>query len=229
MIGFICAMDLEAAPLLAKMKNKRYATISGIKFTKGKLLEKDAVIAVSGVGKVFAAMCTQAMIMKYNPELIINIGVAGALKPEANQGEIAICANVLQHDVDTTALGDLRGQISGLKKINFKCVQSSIQPLRDICKAMGIKEHRGPVASGDQFIGDKKKKDDIYNWFGAVVCDMEAGAIGQVCYVNNVPLMSVKAISDKADGKAPESFAEYADKGAALVTDVICKYIQENL
>ena len=223
MIGFICAMELEAAPLKAIMKNKRYATVSGIQFTKGKFLGRDAVIAVSGVGKVFAAMCTQAMIMKYNPELIINIGVAGALKPEANQGDIAIGANVLQHDVDTTALGDLRGQISGLKKINFKCVQSVIQPLRDICKEMGIKEHRGPVASGDQFIGDKKKKEDIYNWFGAVVCDMEAGAIGQVCYVNNVPLISVKAVSDKADGKAPECFEEYAEKGAQLVTDVICK------
>lgn len=229
MIGFICAMELEAAPLKAMMKNKRYATVSGIRFAKGKLLEKDAVIAVCGVGKVFAAMCTQAMIMKYNPDLIINIGVAGALKPEANQGEIAIGANVLQHDVDTTALGDLRGQVSGLKKINFKCVKECIQPLREICKQMGIKEHRGPVASGDQFIGDKIKKADIYNWFGAVVCDMEAGAIGQVCYVNDTPLMSVKAISDKADGKAPENFNEYAEKGAKLVTDVICKYIEENL
>ena len=229
MIGFICAMDLEAAPLLAKMKNKRYATISGIKFAKGKFLNKDAVIAVCGVGKVFAAMCTQAMIMKYNPELIINIGVAGALKPDANQGDIVIGANVIQHDVDLTALGDLRGQVSGLKKINFKCVQSAIAPLREICKQMGIKEHRGPVASGDQFIGNKAKKEDIYNWFGAVCCDMEAGAIGQVCFVNDVPMMSVKAISDKADGTASECFEEYAEKGAQLVTDVICKYIENYL
>ncbi len=229
MIGFICAMELEATPIKSMMKNKRYATISGIKFTKGKLLEKDVVVAVCGVGKVFASMCTQAMIMKYSPELIINIGVAGALKPQADQGHIAIGANVLQHDIDTTALGDLRGQVSGLKKINFKCVQSAIQPLRDICKEMGIKEHRGPVASGDQFIGDKKKKADIFNWFGAVVCDMEAGAIGQVCFVNDVPLMSVKAISDKADGKAPECFEEFAQKGAQLVTDVICKYIEKYL
>lgn len=229
MLGFICAMELEAAPLKEMMKNKRTTTISGIQFTRGKLFEKDTVVAVSGVGKVFAAMCTQAMIMKYNPETIINIGVAGALKPEANQGEIAIGANVLQHDVDTTALGDLRGQISGVKKINFKCIHEAIQPLRDICKEMGIKEHRGPVASGDQFIGDKKKKEDIFNWFGAVCCDMEAGAIGQVCYVNDVKLLSVKAISDKADGKAPECFEEFAEKGAKLVTDVICKYIENYL
>ena len=112
MLGFICAMELEAKELKAMMKNKRTTTISNIEFTRGKLLDKDAVIAVCGVGKVFASMCAQAMIMKYSPELIINIGVAGALKPEANQGDIVIGANVLQHDFDLTPLGNLRGQIS---------------------------------------------------------------------------------------------------------------------
>ena len=233
MIGLICAMDIEAEKFISAMKKTSSETVSGVTYTAGELEGKEAVVAVCGVGKVFAALCTQTMILKYKPDVIINVGVAGGLKvqfkPPLKPGDVVIGANVLQHDFDTTALGGLRGQIPGLEKINFKCMDGSADKFKAICDEMELLAYKGAIASGDQFIADQAKKDDINIWFGAVACDMEAGAIGQACFVNDVPFCVLRTVSDGADDDAAESFNEFAKRSADVAAEIVLKFIKENI
>lgn len=233
MIGIICAMDIEAEKFISAMEAKGEKTISGMKYTYGELDGKEAVVAVCGVGKVFAAMCTQTMILEFKPDVIINVGVAGGLrvqfKPKLKPGDIVIGANVIQHDFDVTALGYLRGQNPDLKKINYKCMDGSVLKFKEICDEMELVAYKGCIASGDQFIASKEKQDDINLWFGAAACDMESGAIGQVCFVNNVPFCVLRTISDGADIGAAESYEEFAKSSADIAATIVLRFIKENL
>jgi adenosylhomocysteine nucleosidase len=234
MIGIICAMNIEAEKFISVMENASTQTISGIDFVSGKLCEKDAVVAVCGEGKVASAICAQTMILKYSPDYVINVGVAGGLKaqfkPPLKAGDVVIGTSVVQHDFDVTPLGYLRGQLPSLNKINFKCYIPSYDALKDICTEMGIENiYKGVIASGDQFINTQEKKDFINQWFGAVACDMEGGAIGQACFVNEVPFIALRTISDSADENAAFNFEEFAKTSADLAFEIMIKYIKENL
>ena len=106
MIGIICALDKEAEQLKANMTDPSTEHVGRLGFTSGNLKGQRVVIGMAGVGKVNAAMCAQAMIMRYAPTLIVNSGVAGSLSARLNIGEIAVGTGVVQHDFDTTAMGD---------------------------------------------------------------------------------------------------------------------------
>jgi len=115
MIGIIGAMDIEVENIKALLSDITTETVSGVDFVKGKFGQKDVVVAKCGVGKVFSALCTEAMILKYNPKVIINVGVAGCLTPELKIGDIVIADKVVQHDMDTSPLGDPIGMLSDIK------------------------------------------------------------------------------------------------------------------
>ena len=116
-IGIIGALKVEIEGINEKMENKETLTLSGIDFVRGDLYGKKIVTAVCGVGKVFAAMCAQTMILGFSPEIIINSGVAGSLCKELSIGDVVIGEKLVQHDIDTTALGDEKGLISGINKV----------------------------------------------------------------------------------------------------------------
>ena len=121
MIGIICAMEIELQKIRSLMQNVKTEKISSVNFNIGKLYGKDCVVAVSGVGKVNAAACAQSMILKYNPEFIINVGVAGGLLEEMQVFDVAISKSAVQSDVDTSALGDPKGFISTIEIIELPC------------------------------------------------------------------------------------------------------------
>ena len=125
-IGIIGAMQMEVDNLKEAMDNQSTVTVSGVNFVCGNIGEIDVVAAVCGVGKVFAAICAEAMILKFNPDMILNIGVAGTLTKDLGVLDVAVASDVLQHDMDTSAIGDPVGLISGLNQIYFpttkKCV-----------------------------------------------------------------------------------------------------------
>lgn len=119
MTGIIGAMKIEIEALNAQMENRQTKTVSGIEFTSGTLCGREVVTAVCGIGKVFAAMCAQTMILLYSPDRIINTGVAGSLSMKLNIGDIAVSDFVVEHDMDTSPLGDPVGMISGLSLIHI--------------------------------------------------------------------------------------------------------------
>jgi len=123
MIGIIGAMQTEVELLISKIEGAEKSTVSGIDFYSGKMENKDVVVAKCGIGKVFAALCAQTMILKYGVELIINTGVGGAISDSLEIGDIAVSSAVVQHDMDTSAIGDPVGLISGINVIEIEADQ----------------------------------------------------------------------------------------------------------
>ncbi len=221
MLGIIAAMEIEAERIISKMKNAITEECGGLTFTRGQLGGCDAVCSVCGIGKVFAAMCAQTMIVKYSPDCIINTGVAGTLTNELTVGDIAISSAVVQHDMDTSPLGDPVGMISGINVVEIAAGVDLVEKICSVCERHGIRHVRGTIASGDRFIADTASKQYITDNFSAVACEMEGAAVGQVCYVNKVPFAVIRAISDDADGGACEDYPAFAAKAAENSAEIV--------
>lgn len=214
MIGIIAAMDVELESLRSLMEAPREETVSGVRFVRGRLEGHAVVTAVCGIGKVFAALTTQTMILRYAPEAVICTGVAGTLTDELSIGSIAVSSCVVQHDIDTSALGDPPGLISGLNLIELPASAPLADRLTDCASALGIRTKRGPIASGDQFIASAARKAEIVRLFGAIACEMEGGAVAQVCHVNGTPFCVLRAISDSADGSSHMDYPQFVKLAA---------------
>ncbi len=226
MIGIIGAMEVEVASLKNELQNKSVTEISGIEFASGLLCGKKVVIAKCGVGKVFAALCAQTMILKYAPDCIINTGVAGSLSEKLGVCDVAVAGSVVQHDMDTSAIGDPVGLISGINIVNIPSDKKISEILSSVVSDLGINTYCGTVASGDQFISSAEKKNYITKTFGAVACEMEGAAIGHVCYVNGTPFGVVRAISDNADGSSHMDFPTFAAKAAEISIKTVKEFVK---
>lgn len=226
-IGIIGAMTVEVQMLKDMMQNVNVAKASGIEYYAGTISDVDVVVAQAGVGKVNAAICTEAMILKYEPSAIINIGVAGGLATALKVGDIAIADTVVEHDMDTSALGDPIGFISGIDIINIPCAGWVTEALGVAAQKIdGINTLCGTIVSGDQFISSKEKKTELVNRFGAIATEMEGASIGHVCYMNDVPFGVLRAISDSADDEADMSFNEFCEMAAKNSLKVILSFLE---
>ncbi len=228
MIGIIGAMRAEVAAVKEKMTDTESERFGSVEYVRGRLYGKDIVVAECGIGKVFAAICTQTMILKYNPDIIINTGVAGTLTHALTIGDIAIAKSLVQHDMDTSPLGDPVGLVSGINRVYFEADERAVALISEITEKMGVGSLVGTVASGDQFINDREKKQRIVENFGAIACEMEGAAIAQVCYVNETPFAVVRAISDDAGGEKKTEYTVFledaASKSIAILEQFIKKY-----
>lgn len=225
-IGIIGAMDIEVAGLIESMENIRKEDISSTIYYEGTLQGKNVVVSKCGVGKVHAAVCAQTMILKYKPDVIINTGVAGSLTPKLDIADLVISDNVVQHDMDTSGMGDPVGLISGVNLINIPCPKDLVEQIEKSAKTIeGTNVIVGTIASGDQFICNQDKRDYIVKHFDALCAEMEGAAIGHVCYLNNVDFCIVRAISDKADGSAHMDFPTFAKIAAKKSTQLINTFL----
>ncbi len=227
MIGIIGAMGVEINTLLGVLENRETQVISGITYSKGTIYGKEVVLAVCGVGKVFAAICTQTMILNYAPEVIINTGVAGALSDRLTIGDIVVADAVLQHDMDTTPLGDPPGLISGINMVKFPTDEETRIALKNAIRAQNINCYVGTVATGDKFLASPEVKETIRNTFDALAGEMEGGAVGHVCYVNNIKFCVLRAISDCADGTGAKDYMKFLKAAAQNAAAVVLLYIKE--
>ena len=226
MIGIIAAMDVEMKSLRSYMENTETEVISGIRFVRGTLEGKDVVTAVCGIGKVFAALCAQTMILHYQPQAIINTGVAGTLTDALTIGSIAVSSAVVQHDMDTSPLGDPIGLISGINKVELPADRLLTGQLSACAKVMGIKTATGVIASGDQFVASAERKAFIVEHFKAIACEMEGAAVGQVCYVNKVPFCVLRAISDSADGSSHMDYPTFVQMAAEQSVALLRRFMR---
>ena len=226
MIGIIGALDIELERLIGAMREPAHREISGVPFTCGKLLGTDVVIARAGVGKVNAAVCAQTMALIYEPELIINSGVSGALSPELRVGDVVIGTDVVQHDVDTTALGDEPGFVSTVDRLSFPLDNFASTAIAAAAEELGIRAVRGRIASGDQFVASTERKEEIVRLFSAVTCEMEAGAIAHVCFLNRIPCAVIRSISDGGNEEAPRSYEEFLPLAAKNSSELTLAYLK---
>lgn len=209
-IGILAAMTVEAEAIRQEMQVSGSKTLGGTSFTEGRWQGKDIVLAVCGIGKVSAAMTAQTLILTYAPGLLVNTGVAGSVSPQAVLLDVVLARDVVQHDVDTSALGDPVGWISALSRIDIPCAGEGLLEVLEGLAAGADGIHLARVASGDQFIADPAQSAAIAQRFGAVAVDMESGSIGQVCFVNATPCCIIRTISDGADGMEYQAFVQKA-------------------
>ena len=211
MIGIIGAMDEEVSQIVEVMEITENYEKASMVFKKGVLNGKDVVIVRSGIGKVNAAVCTQILVDKFNVDYVINTGIAGSLKAEIDIADIVLSGDVLHHDVDATGFGYALGQIPRMDVLSFKADERLIDLGRKACEkaAPNVGVHIGRVVSGDQFISDKDVKDRIIKNFDGYCTEMEGAAIAQTAYLNQVPFLILRAISDKADDSATMDYPTF--------------------
>lgn len=223
-IGVIGAMQMEVDNLKEAMVDCSERSISGVTYVCGKIGQVEVVAAVSGIGKVFAAICTEAMILNFKPDMIINIGVAGSLTRDLGVLDVAVAKCVCQHDMDTSPLGDPVGLLSGINEIFLPSSEAMSELLCQCLKDAGINHRKGTIASGDQFIATEEKKNWIREHFEAIAAEMEGASIGHVCYINKVPFAILRSISDSEGGAM--DYETFAEKAAVQSIEVVIDFIK---
>ena len=214
MLGIIGAMEVEVKELREMMENPQAQTVAGMTFYQGTIKGKEVVVVRSGIGKVNAGICSQILVDRYQVEGIVNTGIAGSLKNEINIGDIVLATVAVQHDVDATGFGYPLGEIPQMGIKEFPA-DENLRKLAEECSKKAnpdIQVFCGRVASGDQFISSKEKKNWISENFDAFCTEMEGAAIAQAAYLNNIPYLVVRAISDKADDSANMDYSEFEAK-----------------
>ena len=210
-IGIIGAMEVEVAILKEKMEDVRIIKKASMDFYEGRLAGKKVVVVRSGIGKVNAGICAQILADVFSVDAIINTGIAGSLNKNINIGDIVLSTDVVQHDMDATGFGYRKGQIPQMPVFFFNADDNLRRLAAEVCKEVNpdIQVFKGRIASGDQFVCDQDVKNRIVSEFSAYATEMEGAAIGQAAYLNEIPFLVVRAISDKADGSAQMDYSEF--------------------
>ena len=210
-IGIIGAMEVEVAILKEKMEDVRIIKKASMDFYEGILAGKKVVVVRSGIGKVNAGICAQILADVFSVDAIINTGIAGSLNKNINIGDIVLSTDVVQHDMDATGFGYRKGQIPQMPVFFFNADDNLRRLAAEVWKEVNpdIQVLEGRIASGDQFVCDQDVKNRIVSEFSAYATEMEGAAIGQAAYLNEIPFLVVRAISDKADGSAQMDYSEF--------------------
>lgn len=228
LIGIIGAMEEEVAQLKEQMQEISVRRKAGMEFFKGTLMGKPAVVVRSGIGKVNAAVCTQILADDYQVTAVINTGIAGSLKNEINIGDIVVSQDVLQHDVDAREFGYPLGQIPRMDTLSFSADAGLISVAEEVCRQVNpeISVFTGRVVSGDQFVADSGKKKFISENFAGFCTEMEGAAIGQTAYLNGIPFVVLRAISDKADNSASMDYPTFEKQAISHCVRLVTGMVQ---
>ena len=207
MIGIIGAMSVEVAGIVASLEKAEKIEKGGRTYHKGLLFGKEVVVVQCGVGKINAALCAQGVITEFDADRVINTGIAGALGAGLGVFDFVVSTGAVHHDVDVRIFGYELGHVPGIDVKIFPADKTMADVALKAFSASDIsKEHKvvsGLVASGDQFISEKSQKDFIRTNFNPVCCEMEGASIAQTCYLNKVPFLILRCVSDMADESTP--------------------------
>lgn len=211
MLGIIGAMDIEVDKIKEQLEDVRIEQKAGMKFFSGKWHGKEAVVVRSGIGKVNAGICAQILADTYQTDYILNTGIAGSLKNEINIGDVVLSTDALQHDMDATGFGYPLGVIPQMDNSDFIADEKLRKLAEECCREVcpDIHTFAGRVVSGDQFVSDKEKKKWLTENFQAYCTEMEGAAIAQAAYLNQIPFLIIRAISDKADDSATMDYPTF--------------------
>lgn len=223
MIGIIGAMQVEVEGIINVLTEKKTENILGADFVSGKLNDVPVVVVRCGVGKVNAAMCAASMIMRYQPELIINTGVSGGIGEGVRIGNLVIATHAVQYDYDTTAIGEPKAfvPVAGKETVELVTSEKHNAVLAKYAAEIYNGVHRGVIATGDKFVADPKMCEALKAEFGAISCEMETGSIAHVCMSANVPFCGLRAISDNANDDGKVDFMTFAKDSAEKCIELL--------
>lgn len=229
-IGIIGAMEVEVNHLIHSMDINNVETYAGQKYYEGRLGKVEVVVVQCGVGKVRAAMSAQILCSTFKVTHLINTGIAGSLNNDINIGDLVVSKNVVMHDMNAVNFGYAIGQTPGLDVLYFEA-DPQLRKLAEHAIAECAPEvhaFAGTVATGDEFVSTKEKKEWIRDTFHADCTEMEGCAIAECAYLNEVPFVIIRAISDKADESVTETYEVFEAKAAEHCAQIVC-YMVENL
>ena len=227
MIGIIGAMEEEVAALKEAMEIEEVKEVASMTFCKGTLCGKDVIVVRSGVGKVNAAICAQILAGQFQVDTLINTGIAGSLDARIDIGDMVISTDAIHHDMDASAFGDPVGQVPRMDVFTFPADERLTALAKEVNEEVNPEIHTftGRVATGDQFVASQEVKNRIVDNFQALCTEMEGAGIAHVAYLNKIPYVIIRAISDKADNSAEMDYPTFEKLAIAhsvkLVTNLL--------
>ncbi len=226
-LGIIVAMDEELEIILKTMKKDKTETLANMEFHIGEIEGKKIVAVICGIGKVNSAVCTQILISEFGVDCVINVGIAGGIGVDIVPGDIVIGESLVQHDMDATAFGDVVGQVPRLDTFDFKADKTLVTLAKEACESIeGHNSYVGRIVTGDQFVADLDKIKWLSNTFDALACEMEGGSIAHACYLNSIPFVVIRSISDNANTGAHMDFEKFkylaVENSSQILKDMIC-------
>lgn len=227
-IGIIGAMELEVATLKENMEVKSKKQRAGMEFFDGTLEGVQVVVVKCGIGKVNAALCVQILADCFEVTHVVNTGIAGSLNLELDIGDILVSEKAIQHDMDVTIFGYKPGQVPGFESREFMADAAMVQAAAGACQLANPDIHvvRGCVVSGDQFISDDQVKQYLINEFHGDCAEMEGASIAQAAFLNSLPFVIIRAISDKADGSADMDYPAFEKKAAEHCAAMVKEFLK---
>jgi len=224
------AMDVEVRLLIDALREYRQENQGAFVCHCGKLNGVSVVVVQCGIGKVAMACVTQMLIDCYHPEGIINCGVAGGLAQDLMVGDVVVSEQLVEHDIDLSPLGYVRGVIPGLSKHDtptyFQADSDMVQRLLTAARqrVLGHNVRAGIVASGEQFVASSETKRLLVDMFHADVVEMEGAGLAHVATLQKVPFAVLRVVSDAADGKAPAVYATFEAEVARMASEIVLEY-----
>jgi adenosylhomocysteine/aminodeoxyfutalosine nucleosidase len=225
-IAIMGAMPEEIEPIISTLENLKETKYAANTYYEGTYNGKELVVAYSKIGKVFATLTATSLIEKFACDTLLFSGVAGAISPDLNIGDLIIADGLVQHDLDITAFGHPYGYVPE----GEVCILTDValrNIAKEVAKAKGLKLVEGIIATGDQFVADPERKEWISKTFKADALEMEGAAVAVVCGSLEVPFFILRAISDSADMDASFNFDEFLESSAKISADFILSMVEK--
>ena len=223
MIAILSAIEGEIKATAEALEQPVNVSFAGRRIYTGELAGKKVVVGYTGVGKALAALTVQGVIDRYGPTALIFVGIAGSLNTLYEIGDVVIAADCVQHDFDATRFGFPRGELSG-ENIFELASDTELADYALCWKRPERKFHSGRILSGDQFItsaGEAATSYLIDELEGDAV-DMESAAASLAAYLNGIPFLVMRVVSDKGDGTLPKGFKRFLKNTSELIKDFAC-------
>ena len=228
-IGIIGAMDEEILALRNEMEQVKETEVASMTFCEGILSGKEVVLVRSGIGKVNMAVCAQILATQFQVDCVLNTGIAGSLCNDINIGDIVISTDAMQHDFDATVFGYKKGEIPRMETSTFVADEAMVALAKKVCEEVNkdISVFTGRVVSGDQFISNDEVKNAIVENFNGLCTEMEGASMAQVAWLNRLPFVIIRAISDKADHSAEVDYDEFEAKAIEHTVKLVRQMVKE--
>ncbi|WP_314774857.1 5'-methylthioadenosine/adenosylhomocysteine nucleosidase [Lancefieldella rimae] len=227
-VGIIGAMKEEVALLVRTMSSERVISVAGRNFYEGSIGDTAVVVVQSGIGKVNAALCTQILVDRFEIDCVINTGIAGLLVDDLIVGDVVVSSDCVQHDIDVHTLGYPQGQIPGIATFSFPADTGLCKQALDAVEKVApyIKAMQGRIVSGDEFVADASKVEELRE-FGALCCEMEGAAIAQVAWLNDLPFVIVRLMSDKPGVSSQLDYATFERIASQRCAEIVLQMVKQ--
>ena len=233
MIGIIAAESKEMNEIKKLMKNIEEKDLLNLQFFTGKIEEAECVLVECGEGKVNAARTTQVMIDNFKIDKLVNVGSAGAINEDLNVKDVVIADKLVQYDFDISGLGYEKGEICNIGKYIY-CDKTLVEECKKAIENIENESYKvviGTIATADSFCDKPEIAKMVRKEFNAECVEMEGAAVAQVCYLDKIPFLVIRGISDTPNGNNKIDFRKYleiASKQSAKILQNLIKIDQKN-